>query len=429
MKGKGKREINKWKMENRKWKISLHTSRLTLHFSLFALCFLLCLNNPVLAKKTKVATPENQYKYQQKILRREAKENYKRSLLPQSGYMTVEEYEGLSTDIPNADKVIPPPKPPKDIKIKYVPQPTYKLTHYNNPPGSPELHILRRFKFDRQMNCTGITSPNKDIMVYPVVYYYAMSQCTAGDLFVIPLDTSLPYVERVSRANIIKRIPVPILSTDKDITEKFTFRTITPIDFSADGTKLVAKEKIGNVNDGIWKTNLWIYDFVAKQSKKIPEIREAIKFYWMNTENLVLDEKRWDIYPLGFDTDNPDRVVVSAYGYTGRKPKFLGNWSIDAQGQRAMLLSLFEPNSKISMNGFKLTQDGVVEPKVVKAEEKKENKAVKKKRKAEKKAIKQDHKKKKQALKKTLKEMKQEEHSALKQYQKQQNKSGPTGIE
>ena len=369
------------------------------------LCQIFSLNS-AFAKTVKIITPEMEHKYQQKVLQREEIEKYKRSLLPKSGCMTREEYEDLSKDISNADRVIPEYKAPKDIKMKYVPQPTYKMVRYNNPPGSPELHIERRFQFDRQMNAGGITSPNKDILVSPVVYYYANNQCTACDLFVIPLDKTLPDVERILRANIIKRVETPILSTEKNISEKFIFRTMTPVDFSPDGLKLVAKEKIGNVNDGIWQTNLWVYDFNTKQSKNLSEIREAIKFYWKTQEGLVLDEKRWDIYPLGFDANSPERVVVSAYAYTGKTPKFLGNWSIDCNGERTLLVSLFEASAPISVNGFKLVQDGVLDPIKVYDDEKRQDKIVKQKRKDEKKAKQLELQQKKNDLKKRLKEIK-----------------------
>lgn len=396
-----------------------------------AICqfFQCCFSNQAIAKKVKVYTPYSNYKYQQKILRAEEVEKYKRSLLPTSGYMTKEEYEELSKDISNEDKVIPPPELPKDIKMKYVPQPTYKLTRYNSPPGSPELHLEQRFKYDREQNCGAITSPNKDILAYPVVYYYAVNQCTGGDIFVIPLDMSLPIVDRILRSNIIKRNPTPILSTDKDIQEKFTFRTLTPIDFSADGSKLLAKEKIGNINDGIWKTNAWVYDFNTQTARQLPEIRDAIKFYWMNAEGLALDEKRWDIMPLGFDADNPDRIVVSAYGYTGKVPRFLGNWSVDSNGQTTMLLSLFDARAKVSVNGYKLIQDDVVNPQQVYNDEKRKNKIIKKKRKEAKKAIKKDKKAKKKALKTKLKQMKQAENKVEKQYKQQQRVSAPTGVD
>lgn len=385
--------------------------------------------NPACAKRPKVYTPTDQYKYEQKQLRQEEIQKYQRSLLPKSGYATVEEYEELSRDISNEEIKIPPPELPKDIKMKYVPQPIYKLVRYNNPPGSVELNLKRKFKYDRQENCASITSPNKDILVYPVVYYYANNQCTAGDLFVIPLDTSLPDVERIMRANIIKRNPQPILSTEKEISTKFTFRTMTPVDFSSDGTKLLAKEKIGNVDDGIWKTNIWIYDFDTNQARRLKEVREAIKFYWRKTEGILLDEKRWDMLPLGFSAEDPNRIIVSAMGYTGGKPKFLGNWSIDIQGERTQLISVLEAETNVSISGYKLVQDGVINPTQVYNDEKRTNKLVKKKRKVEKKQIKKEKKQKKHVLKKKLKEMKKESKSVVKSYNKSMRKTGPTAVE
>lgn len=374
-------------------------------------------------------TAKSQQKYQYKVLKRLEKEKYERSLLPQSGAMTTTDYENLSQDIPNSQKKIMPYEMPKDSNMKYVPHPTYKVVLYNDPPGSAEIHILRKFFFNRQINGTAITSPNKDIMVYPVVYYYAMGQCTAGDLFVIPLDKSLTDVERLSRANVIKRNPEPILSTEKDINVKGTFRTMTPVDFSADGSKLLAKEKIGNNNDGIWQTNLWVYDFNTKQAKNLSELREAIKFYWKNVKHLNLDEKRWDISPLGFDADNPDRVVASAYGYTGRTPQFLGNWSIDTEGQTTMLVSLFRTNAQISVNGYKLIQAGVVPPDVLKKDEKKTNKLIKKQKKQAKKAKKAAKKKKKAEYKKALHELKNQQGQALRSIQPSPKSNGPTGAD
>lgn len=385
--------------------------------------------NCAYAKKAKVLTPAEQYKYQQKILKRQEIENYKRSLLPESGFMTIEEYEKASEDILNSKRVIPEYKPAKDIKNKYVPVPTYELVRYNDPPGSPELHLDRKYRFDRQINGGAITSPNRDILVYPVVYYYVNNQCTAGDLFVIPLDKTLTGVDRVLRANVIKRNPEPILSTQKSIDEKFTFRTMTPIDFSPDGSKLVAKEKIGNNNDGIWKTNLWVYDFKTGQSREIPEVRDAIRFYWANTKSLVLDEKRWDIVPLGFDSQDPDRVIVSAYGYTGKTPIFLGNWSIDCQGERTQLVSLFEPDVRVSINGLKALKVGVVDPSTVLANEKKQNKAIKKERKKSKQQLKKEKRAKKRALKSKLRTLNQEQSAVMGAYKKQQRKSSPTGID
>ena len=143
----------------------------------------------------------------------------------------------------------------------------------------------------------------------------------------------------------------------------------------------------------------------------------------------MLDDKRWDIYPLGFDAENPDRIIVSAYGYTGRSPKFLGNWSIDCQGEKTLLVSLFKPEAKISVNGLKIEQSGVVNPIEVYNNEKQQDKDVKKKRHAEKKVVKQLKKEKKQAYLKKIKEMEAGENSTFKKQNQTQNATGPTGAE
>lgn len=377
-------------------------------------------SSSVLAKKKYQNSPAQEYKYQQKILRKLEIEKYERSLLPESGYMTKEEYEKTSEDIPNSKKIIPEPKLPKDIKMKYVPQPTYKLVKYNNPPGSPELQIIRKFYFDRQENAQGVASPDLKFLVYPSIYYYAEAQCTAGDLFVIPLDKTLPDVERISRANVIKRNPNPILSTEKDISQKFIFRTMTPIDFSPDSSKLVAKEKIGNVYDGIWKTNLWLYDFDSQKAQNLSDIRTGIEKYWKTSKNLNLAEKRWDIFPLGFDAQNPEIIVVAAYGYTGFRPVMLGVWGINYRDGKTSLISMNGSEAKIATSGVKLVQSGVINPYIVKTEEKRIDKSIKNKRKQTKHEIKKQKQEAKKELKKKLKQMKHEEKLNQNYYTKQQ---------
>ena len=383
----------------------------------------------VFCKKHKQNTPYQEYLFQQKVLLRIEKEKYKAGLLPTSGFQTVEEYEVNSKSVLNRDKKVPEPKLPNDIKMQYIPQPTYTLAKYNNPPGTAELRIDRKFYFDRQENAQGIVSPDMSFMVYPSVYYYAMSRCTATDLFVIPLDKTLPDVERISRANVVQKNPVPILSTDKNVDNDNTFRTMTPVDFSQDGKILVAKEKIGYTFDGIWKTSLWVYDFETKEAKKLNEIREAIKFYWLNADGTHLDEKRWDIYPLGFDSNEPDRIVVAAYGFTGKTPRFLGTWSIDSKGERTMLVSLFDDQPQISVNGFKIVQDGVVNPVEITAEKKKQDKDIKKKRKAAKKAKKQHKKEAKKELNIKLHEMKKEVSHNKTLYTEHKRVHAPSGEE
>ena len=103
----------------------------------------------------------------------------------------------------------------------YMPQKTFKLVKYNDPIGSPELNLPRKLNFDRQINMQGIISGDKTMLIYPAVYYYAQGDCTTCDLFMIKLDPSLNDTEKAMRANIIQREEEPLISTEKDISERF----------------------------------------------------------------------------------------------------------------------------------------------------------------------------------------------------------------
>lgn len=293
------------------------------------------------------------------------KEKYEKSRLPESGYMTVAEYEEKSRALTKKDinaKILSEAEMPKDSNMVYVPKKKFQLVKYNDPVGSPELTLPRKLNFDRQINAQGIVSGDFTKLVYPAVYYYAQNDCTSCDLFLINLDSSLSDIEKVKKANIVNKEPKPLISTSKDIDTKFIFRTLTPIDFSADNTKLAVKEKVGHRHDGIWETNLWIYDFEKKEARKLPQIREAVINYWAMAGGVDFDEKRWDIYPMGFDANDDNRVIVCAYAYTGEVPKFLGTWSIDVYGENSRLEALDGSYIPISTVGYRLEEEADVIP-------------------------------------------------------------------
>jgi len=301
-----------------------------------------------------------EYKRNKRVLDRE-----------ETGYMTVEEYEKRSEYKEPSTFEVKTPKIERPSDFKYVPQPLFKIVKYNDPPGGVELKLGRRLFFNRQVNGLGVTSPDFTKMVYPAIYYYNDSGSVGADLFVIPLDQNENNMNKILKANASHREENPILSTDKAIDNYAIYRTLTPVDFNTDGTKLLAKEKIGSGEDGIWETRIYIYDFKTKKSYDLSAVRDAIKYYWKEYANLNLIEKRWDIRPLGFDAGYPDRVVVQAYGYTGEKPVFLGTWSVDCYGENSKLVTFdkdFMP--KISMNGLKLQKDGAEQYQVVVTEEK-----------------------------------------------------------
>lgn len=345
--------------------------------------------------------------YLKRVEKDRIKEKYGREIMDRkpSGLMTVEEYEELSQPKDKAVIDYGTPKVNKPYDMQYVPQPTYKLAKYNEPAGSPNLTISRDLYKTRQLNLPGITAPDFSIMVYPAVYYYPVSESVACDLFMVALRDNDSAVNKILKANIANRYPVPILSTDKEITNSTAFRTLTPIDFSEDSSKLLVKEKIGSSEDGIWQTRAIVYDFKTQTSYDLVELRSAIEYYWKEYKNLNLDDKRWDIYPLGFSKGNPDRIIVTAYAYTGEAPIFLGVWTVDSKGEQSRLITLKNGDIEVSANGFKIVKDGVIPNTLVKSQEKIEQKYVKDETKELKKQDKAEVKTIKDKMKTELKEV------------------------
>lgn len=322
-------------------------------------------------------TRSKELKYQYEVLKQDEKAKMEGKIfnLVPSGYMTVDEYEAMSEykDKSNMQFDIPKFQTPSDFK--YVPKPLYRIVKYNDPPGSVELKLGKRLYLQRQVNAQGIVSPDYSMLVYPAVYYYTDSASVACDLFVIPLEDGDTNLNKILKANIAKKNLTPILSTDKSIDNYAAFRTLTPVDFSQDGTKLLIKRKLGSREDGIWETSIFIYDFNNKIDYDLSEIRDAIVYFWQEYMDLNLDEKRWDIYPIGFDKENPERVIVQAFAFTGSRPVFLGTWSVDWQGNQSRIVS-FDKNVEpiVSINGYKVIQDGIEDYQVVQNEEKVEQK-------------------------------------------------------
>ena len=369
---------------------------------------------------------QQEAKYKHEVEKNEQKEIYgrKKENYKPSGYMTVEEYEELSkyTEEP---AVIEKPKVDQS-DLKYVPQPTYKVVRYNDPPGSPELNITKKFYQMRQYTGQGVTAPDYSMIAYPVVYYYPQTDSTASDIFIIPLKNEGSPINIIKNAKGSDRWDDPIISTVKSVDKSTAFHSLTPVDFSADAKYLLAKEKIGSSHDGIWKTNAIVYDFNTKTAYELVEIRDAIIYYWKENEKLNLDECRWDIYPLGFLQDEPDRVAVAAYGYTGEEPIFLGVWSIDVHGEQARLMTFKPSEVNFSINGFKLIQDGVVARTIVEREQKQLKKLDKKDRKAALRKEKRDLRAIDRELKAKLRDMNAEYREQAKDYRKLNSLRGST---
>lgn len=235
---------------------------------------------------------------------------------------------------------------------------------YNNFPGDQNLD-LSKIQIKRGYTSIGVISPDMKKIAYTKVYFYPQNKQTSSRVFYV--NTNLDLLENVkvtlspselSKIFLINSPANPgklILESGTDNMDSEIFRTLTIVDWSTDSKKLLVKETTGEHCRGIWATNIWVYDFNIKKAKRLDEVRKAVAYYYKNKYHMYLSDYRWDIVPLGWDANNPDLIIVNAYGYTNAGNKeFLGCWSVDFRGERTRLLSEDEENWQVSKNGLVL---------------------------------------------------------------------------
>lgn len=265
---------------------------------------------------------------------------------------TMEEYKIEAEKRAQEKANIPTPDFEKDNKIVDLPPPKIEIKKYNSPPGSVEIN-LQKLKKDCKVNSLGVASPDTSLLAFSTVFYYPSSKTAGTELYLMKLEDGLRTEDKLKRAHVNHGKNV-IFKTGMDALDVNVQKTLTVLDWSADGKRIAFKEKISYSEDGLWQTNLYVYDLESAQARELTEVREAIKYYWRKAENLDLNKYRWDIFPMGWDEMNPDRLIVFAYAFTGERPKYLGAWSIDRFGNRSLLMSLTSSNFPISQNGLAL---------------------------------------------------------------------------
>lgn len=266
---------------------------------------------------------------------------------------TFDEYIAMSPDKKREDIKLPEPKYDKDTDKIDFPDPKFQIKKYNLPPGSQDIDLTNLIS-QRKVNSVGVISPDSKKMVYSSVYYYPSLNQTSSEMYVINIDSSATLEQKLKTASPLDQDYTPVLSVGTDELLGNAIKTLTLIDWSTDGNKIAVKEKIGSNDSGIWKTSLLVYNFQTKQGRDLNEIREAIRYWWKNNKNIDLIDYMWDIYPIGWDAANPNRIILYAYAFTSKQPKFLGTWSIDADGETSQLLSLDRTDFAVSINGLKL---------------------------------------------------------------------------
>lgn len=270
--------------------------------------------------------------------------------------VTMEDYYNLSAEKLRKNIEIPEPEFNQDSDYN-MPEPQYRVISYNSPPGQRNIDLTKVVS-QRVVSSPAILSPDKKKMVYTRSFYYPQTTQTASAAYFIPVKgTFNDAYDILFRTNIVEGSPESIFEVGMDFMEKSKFTTLFPLDFSKDSNKIAFKEKIGSNFAQTWVTNIVVYDFKTKEIKRLTAVREAIIYYWRQKQ-IELKDYMWDIYPVGWDKNNPDRIIVYAYvnTQTNEKPKFLGTWSIDFEENKTELISPNSTNANIDLNGYGLIE-------------------------------------------------------------------------
>ncbi len=269
--------------------------------------------------------------------------------------ITMDDYYKLAIEKKRKDFVIPEPVFEEEKGI-IMPDSKYRVVRYNSPPGQRNIDLSKIIQ-QKTVNSAGILSPDKTKMVYTKASFYPEFYQTASSVFYIPVnDKYKDAYDALYMTNVIEGNPTPILTSGIDNIQQNRFISLFPIDFSKDSNKIAIKEKIGSNLEETWQTNIIVYNFETKSYKRLNAIREAIIYWWKENKQIDLKEYMWDIFPIGWDKNNPDRIIVYAYAFTENKPLFLGTWSIDSNETKSSLISIDSTDVQIDLNGFGLKE-------------------------------------------------------------------------
>src|SRR5690606_37299553 len=120
------------------------------------------------------------------------------------------------------------------------------------------------------------------------------------------------------------KIRKSIVAVGYDKVKRHDFKTLTVVDWSASGQRLLIKERNGMLHVGLRTSDILIYDQGQGVVTVYPEIHRIIKHYWSTKANLPhIESLAWDLQPLGWEPDSDNVILLKAWAYDQKEKKFL----------------------------------------------------------------------------------------------------------
>lgn len=143
--------------------------------------------------------------------------------------------------------------------------PSY-LELYNIKPGSKELNLSSILK-TKTIRSPFVSNPEVSLAAYTESHYYPQTRQIASTLYLINLDGHLGKKERLQDVSIFEHTRYPLISTALPYLREGFFSSLTVVDFSKDGKKILVKEKRGSNKYGLYETFVWIY-YITDESRE-----------------------------------------------------------------------------------------------------------------------------------------------------------------
>jgi len=286
------------------------------------------------------------------------KNKFKKKPKPEKVRMveTEEEYEIEAQEIPVEKRKLNDYTPKASTKHFYYPNAKYRFEKYNYTQGFKESD-LSEIKTKQSVYSLLVADINCRYVAYSRYFYSIDNNQISSNFYVEKLDTSKTKVKRMVDFNPLTKKDNPIIESGTKEVYPYLFHSLTLVDWNRSSDKLLIKEKIGSIINGVYKTNLYVHFLLDKKTIKLTDFDEAIRNFYKMTEKIDIKHYRYEIVPLGFSADNDSFIIAHVFMYDKDSNKiFMGTWGYNANSNQTIMLSKDNPIEDISINGLILKQ-------------------------------------------------------------------------
>lgn len=273
---------------------------------------------------------------------------------------TIQEWEIEAKNVPLEERKLDRYQNPKSDKKNFFPTPNFQLEKYNNPPGKIDFNI-ENIKKNLKDYPVLVANQNFTYVAYTQFYFEPDNEQISSAFFVEKLPPDTTKIKQLLNYKHCQKTRIPVLESGTKETYNNLFNSLSLVDWSNDGKKVLIKEQIGSTVNGIYKTNIYVYflneddDEDMGYSIKLDDLDSTIKNYFLDYNNIQLQKYKYTLEPLGFSAENDDIIIVLSYAYDKNNRKyFLGAWSYNCLTYEILLLSKTNTQYPVSINGLKL---------------------------------------------------------------------------